>query len=225
MKEKPNKHGIIDDQSIEDQNTDTEDWPSSPAHRNLEGRGKPKWYEMLPYEDFAPHLPQLRYVRGSKAKFSITTFQEINDLCQEIFEKNKSFFRFRVQVDLLAHYIGTKILEHLYVTNRGLPKNKLAQLLEEREKQFAIWDRMKTVKEIFASLCEKRIEGFVSEDEFEAEIGDYIATFDTEIDRMKMAQIVDILLERKAMEKAKDRTRKRFERTQEAKEKGIKAVK
>jgi hypothetical protein len=220
MKEKPTKNGLVSDPNI-----DTDEWPPSPAPRNLEGKDRPKWYEMLPYDQFAQYLPQLRYVRGSKAKFSITTFQEISDVAQEIFEKNKSFFRFRVQVDLLAHYIGVKMLEHIYISRCGHKKSRLSELLESNEQQFAIWDQMKTVKEIFASILEKRIQGFVSEEEFEATVERYIDTFDEKSDRIKMAQIIDFLIDDGAVRKAKERVRKNHENKQRAKEAGIRGVK
>jgi hypothetical protein len=145
------EHMMTDDDLI----YDNENWPNvktGKEERDIEGKGKPKWYLMLPYDEFVPHLPKLRYLRGSKAKFSITTFDEINKVCQEVFECNKSFFRFRSQVDLLAHYIGTKILEQVYVVQRGYKKYPLSILLEEQEEQFKIWDQMKTVKEIFQSF-------------------------------------------------------------------------
>ncbi len=221
MKEKA-KDGV--EYNIDDQMEDNELWPAASSERNLEGKGVPKWYDFLPWEKFVPFLPKLRYLRGSKAKFSITTFDEINKVCQQIFECNKSFFRFRTQVDLLAHYIGSKILEQIYVIQKGEKKYPLSQLLEEQETQFQIWDQMKTVKEIFQGLYEKKIEGFMSEEEFDGYIQKYIDTFETGEDRIKMAMVLDKMEDGDEYKKAKDRIRKNFKNKQTAIEKGIHVV-
>ncbi len=221
MKEKGRDHV---EYTENDPMTDTETWPTASPDRNLEGKGKPKWYDFLPYEKFANYLPMLRYVRGSKAKISITTFDEVNKVCQQLFECNKSFFRFRVQVDLLAHYIGTKILEQIYIVQKGKKKYPLSQLLEDQEKQFEIWDQMKTVKELFANLCEKMADGFLTETEFDHHVEKYIATFSTADDRIKMAMVIDLMLDRGEVGKAKDRLRKNRANRQRAYEKGIQIV-
>lgn len=204
--------------------SDNEEWPSVKGDRDLEGKGRPKWYLMLPYDEFVPHLPKLRYLRGSKAKFSITTFDEINKVCQEVFECNKSFFRFRSQVDLLAHYIGAKILEQVYVVQNGNKKYPLSVLLEEQEEQFKIWDQMKTVKEIFQSFCEKYADGFMTQEELDGHIEKYVNTFDDPENRIKMAVIIEKMIADGEVRKAKDRLRKNYgnlQREKEAKEKGI----
>jgi hypothetical protein len=222
MKEKPSDHVEYDEY---DKMTDEESWPAASPERNLEGKGKPKWYDFLPWEKFVQYLPRLRYLRGSKARFTITTFDEINKVCQQIFECNKSFFRFRTQVDLLAHYIGTKILEQIYVVQRGEKKYPLSKLLEEQEEQFKIWDQMKTVKEIFQGFYEKKVEGFITEKEFDGHVERYISTFESSEDRVKMAMILDKMEDGDEYKKAKDRVRKNFQNKQLAIEKGIHTVK
>jgi hypothetical protein len=204
--------------------SDSENWPSASPERNLEGKGNPKWYSFLPWEKFVPFLPRLRYLRGAKAKFSITTFEEINKVCQQVFECHKSFFRFRSQVDLLAHYIGAKILEQIYIVHAGIEKDPLSVILEEQEGQFIIWDRMKVIKDIFKDLCEKNVDGFVSDNELETHLDRYVSTFKDAEDRIKMASIIQKMKETGETFKAKDRVRKNFENRQRAIEKGIHEV-
>jgi hypothetical protein len=208
----------------EDLLSDEEEWPAIKEERDIEGKGNPKWYKMLPYEEFVPHLPKLRYLRGAKAKFSVTTFEEINKVCQEIFECNKSFFRFRSQVDLLAHYIGSKILEEIYVVQKGNKKYPLSILLEEQEGQFKIWDQMKTVKEIFKSLCEKYSDGFMTQEELDGHVEKYVNTFDTPDNRIKMAAIIEKMIATGEVYKAAARVRKNYSNAQKAIEKGFHAV-
>lgn len=221
MKEIAKDHAIFDESDLM---SDTENWPSASPERNLEGKGKSKWYEKLPYNKFVDLLPQLRYLRGSKAKFTITTFDEINKVCQQIFECHKSFFRFRSQVDLLAHYIGTKILEQVYIIHKNYPQNPLSKILEEQEAQFKIWDQMKTVKEIFQSLCEKYVEGFMTREELDRHLDLYVSTFSSEEDRIKMMKVVDGMMDENAFGRAKERNRKNYENRQRAIEKGIQVV-
>jgi hypothetical protein len=218
MREKPNKDGhVISDNGL----TDLDQWPVASPERNLEGKGKPKWYDFLPYEKFVQYLPKLRYLRGSKAKFTITTFEEINKVCQQIFECNKSFFRFRSQVDLMAHYLGTKMMEQIYIVQQCNKQYPLSKVLEEQEEQFQIWDQMKTIKEIFQNLCEKLADGFITQKELDAHVERYIATFESPEDRIKMASVIEHMVSNGETYKAKDRNRKNYANKQKAIEKGF----
>lgn len=217
--------------SNEDQNSDNEIWPKSDSKKvktetEIDGKGKKKWYDFLPYHDFVDLLPMLRYVRGAKTKISITTFDEVGKVCQQIFECNKSFFRFRVQVDLLAHYIGTKILEQIYIIKKNIKPYPLSKLLEEQEEQFKIWDQMKTIKELFATLCEKKVSGFITKKEMDDLVAKYIATFEDASDRVKMSDILDLMIQNGEEKKAMERINKRdsYGVKQRQKEYGIQEV-
>lgn len=206
------ERGTIDE--VDNENNDSENWPVSKSGKvktetDLDGKGKIKWHERLPYSDFVDDLPMLRYVRGSKTKISITTFDEIGKVCQQIFECNKSFFRFRVQVDLLSHYIGARILEQIYIARKNRKKHPLAVVLEGKEKQYEIWDQMKSVKEIFSALCEKKADGFISDDEMDSLVEEYIGTFENPDDRIKMAEVIDVMLRNGEEVKASERLRQR----------------
>ncbi|MFA7218213.1 MAG: hypothetical protein WC057_06425 [Dehalococcoidales bacterium] len=216
---------------LEDENIDYENWPKTQPKKaktksGIDGKGKIKWYDRLPYDKFVDDLPMLRYVRGSKTKISITTFDEIGKVCQQIFECNKSFFRFRVQVDLLAHYIGTKILEQIYIVKKGKKKYPLSQLLEDQEQQFLVWDQMKTIKELFSSLCEKRAQGFITKKEMDNLVEKYISTFDEIDHRIKMSSVLDLMIEHGEEHKAKERIRQKdyYKNKQKKKEYGIQGV-
>jgi len=229
MKEKARKGPVnynYDDNGdiVDDPLTDHEVWPAAAPSRNIDGKDKVKWYEHIDYPKFTKKIPMLRYMRGSKAKISITTFDEINKVCQQLFECNKSFFRFRVQVDLLAHYIGTRILEQIYIVKQGKKRYPLSQLLEDQENQFEIWDQMKTVKELFAGLCDKKAEGFITDGEMSGFVQRYIDTFSSKDDRVKMAMVIDSMIDKGEMNRARDRMRKKYARAQIEKDKGIKVV-
>jgi len=228
MRTTARERGIIEP---EDENIDYENWPKLKSKKvktetEIDGKGKVKWYNRLPYDKFVDDLPMLRYVRGSKTKISITTFDEIGKVCQQIFECNKSFFRFRVQVDLLSHYIGAKILEQIYIVKKGKKKYPLSQLLEDQEQHFLVWDQMKTIKELFGSLCEKKSQGFITEAEMDEMVAKYIATFDEADHRVKMSSVLDLMLERGEEYKAKERIRQKdyYKNKQKKKEYGIQKV-
>lgn len=217
------EHMMTDDDLI----YDNENWPKTKDKdddKGIHGKGKIKWYDRLPYDDFVDDLPKLRNIRGSKSKISLTTFDEINKVCQQIFECNKSFFRFRVQVDLLSHYIGAKILEQIWIVKKNIKKYPLSQLLEDQEKQFAVWDQMKTVKELFSSLCDKKVAGFITDEEMNELVAKYIDTFDSPDERIKMSRVIDTMLEKGEVFKAKERERKNYEYAQKQKEYGIHKV-
>jgi hypothetical protein len=216
----------------EDQLSDNENWPKTKPSKNvkqdgdLDGKGKIKWYNRLPYEKFVDDLPMLRYLRGAKTKISITTFDEVGKVCQQIFECNKSFFRFRVQVDLLSHYIGARILEQVYIVKKNQKKYPLSQLLEDQEAQFIIWDQMKSVKELFASFCEKKAEGFMTDEEMDEKVEKYIATFENANDRIKMAEVLDLMINKGEEVRAAERIRQKnlYAKKQKQKEYGIHGV-
>lgn len=222
MKELPSDHCRPTPEDLFDHDHDNE----TPV-RNLEGKDRPKWYAMLPYDEFVPHIPKLRHIRGSKAKVHIDTFDETSKVCQQIFECNKSFFRFRAQVDLLAHYLGTKILEQIYVVRAGKSKDPLSEILEEMEPQYIIWDQMKTVKDIFKDLCEKLSQNVLSESEFLGYLSRYVRSFALDENGKKMEKIILEMLEKSSGEeevkKIKERLRKR-EYRQKAKAQGIGVV-
>ena len=215
MRGEAKERGVNEYESVDD-----EHWPKaeSPSKRNskndkpdedIQGKGKIKWYDRLPYNDFVDDLPMLRYVRGARAKIHITTFDEINKSNQQIFECNKSFFRYRVQVDLLAHYIGSKMLEQIYIVKKNNKKYPLSELLEEQEKQFETWDQMKTIKELFSSLSEKKANGFITDQEMDELVDKYINTFEDADSRIKMAGVLDLMIAQGEEFKAKERLRKK----------------
>lgn len=212
MRGSPKERGVI---NHDYETVDNENWPKtqtkkkSKGDEDINGKGKVKWYNKLPYADFVEDLPMLRYVRGARAKIHITTFDEINKVDQQIFECHKSFFRFRAQVDLLAHYIGSKILEQIYIVKKNHKKYPLSDLLEEQEKQFEIWDQMKTVKELFSNLCEKKENGFITDEEMKELVDKYIDTFSDPDSRIKMASVLDFMIEQGEEFKAKERLRKK----------------
>ena len=183
--------------------------------RNLEGKGKVKWVELLDLQKAAPYLPILRHIRGSKARIAFTMFKEIDDMAQSIFEKNKSFFRFRTQVDIMAYYLGIKQVEHLYLTCKGFGKSKLSELLESLEEDYRIYDDMKTCKEKFKSDLEKYYEGFITDDELFRRRQQYIDIFSGFSGDSpgnlpeKMKKIFDEMMDESDLLKAKERIRKR----------------
>ena len=186
----------------------------------------PKWYEMINYSpEFLEELPKLRYIRGPKARFTITTFEQIDIACRTIFECNKEFFRFRSQVDMIAHYLGTKILEEIYMKRRGLKKSTLSSLLENKEKTYLTWDNMKCIKGVFGDLMEKYVEGFIDNRELDVEIEELVTSFEGKDEQKKMRQIIENMKLDGEAYKAKDRVRKTAEYKKKAEAKGIREVK
>jgi len=186
--------------------------PHDPPVRDLTGTGKIKWYQHIPWDKVLPKLPQLRNIRGSKTRINLWMFSEIDHTAQSIFEKNKSFFRFRAQVDILAYYLGARILEELYLTRHGFPKSKLSQMLESMEDEYVIYDEMKILKEKFKADLEKYHEGFISEKQIYEKNVTYVTALSHEKNRDKMAKILDDLIGQESDTRIKNRLRKRRER-------------
>ena len=132
--------------------------------RNLDGKGKVKWVEVLNLEKAAPYLPILRNIRGSKARIGFTMFKEIDDMAQSILREQDFFSVPRPsRCDGLLH--GIKILEHLYMMGKGFGKSELSELLESKEAEYRIYDDMKTCQEKFKYDMEQFCEGFMTDEE------------------------------------------------------------
>ena len=179
--------------------------------RNLEKGQKKKWYDVIDFKKMVPLLPMLRRVRGSKKNVTIPVFTELNDSAQSIFERNKTLFRFRTQVDLMAYYWGMRVMEQIYLVHRGLPVSKLSKLLESKEQRYEMYDNMKTVKELFQKDIERFHEGIMPEDEVYKHWDEYLKTFDSDTDRSTINKLFESMLDRGENVKARDRIRKRAE--------------
>ena len=217
MKEKPTDH-IRTDHEIDSENEDKDwqDWPETKEEkdtvaRNLENGKKMKWYDVIDLRKMIPLLPVLRRIRGSKKNITIPIFSELNDSMQSVFEHNKTFFRFRTQVDLLAYYLGARILEQIYFTHKGLPVSKLSKLLEAREESYRVRDDMKTVKELFQKDVEAFQNLLISPEILQANFNDYLAIFDTPEDKKRIKEVMEGMLDGSELDKARDRARKRVE--------------
>jgi predicted transcriptional regulator len=179
--------------------------------RNLEHGMKKKWYEMIPYEKILPYMPKLRIIRGSKKKLNITVHAEISEEAQSLFEKNKSFFRHRAQVDVMAYYLGIRMMVEIYLTRNGFPRNKLSLLLETEEPEQELYDQMSIVKEKIKKDVERFTEGMMTEDEIHSKMDSYLLTFENEKTRETMCKIFDRMIDKNEVDKAKDRVRKRVD--------------
>ncbi|MEE9913199.1 MAG: hypothetical protein K4571_15915 [Deltaproteobacteria bacterium] len=210
MKKKGREHA--DWHSNNDSDQENENTKNVSQERNLDGRGKVKWVEIPDWEKIEPYLPILRHIRGSKARIAFTMFKEIDDMAQSIFEKNKSFFRFRTQVDIMAFYIGVRIVEHLYLTRKGFGKSKLSELLESLEAEYRVYDDMKICKEKFKCDFEKYSEGFITDEELLKRRQQYLDIFSGDSPgnlTEKMTKIFDETMGDIELFKAKERIRKR----------------
>ena len=112
------------------------------------------------------------------------------------------------------------------IIKKNIKPYPLSKLLEEQEEQFKIWDQMKTIKELFATLCEKKISGFITKKEMDDLVAKYIATFEDPSDRIKMSDILDFMIQNGEETKAVERIKKRdsYGIKQREKEYGIQEV-
>jgi predicted transcriptional regulator len=211
MKDTPTDHVKLSGHEDED-----DGWGGTPAGskgekspRNLESGMKKKWYEMIPYDKIMPFMPKLRIIRGSKKKLNITVHAEISEEAQSLFEKNKSFFRHRAQVDVMAYYLGIRMMVEIYLTKRGFPRNKLSLLLEAEEPEQEIYDQMAIVKEKIKKDVERYAEGIITEEEIHSKMDAYLLTFESEKSRETMCKIFDRMIDKNEEEKAKDRLKHR----------------
>ena len=184
-----------------------------------------KWYDFLPLAKIKDLLPVLRYVRGSKEKIQFDGFKITAENNISIFEKNHHFFNSRQQVDRVAWYIGSKMLEIIYLRHGGLKKTKLTEFLESQEEFYRIYDQLKIVKETFTGLVEKYQEGFLTDEELDRHAEGFLKVFSYKEDKIKAGRLLDQMLSEKEIRKTKDRLRQREYRSFEGKAKGISEVK
>lgn len=178
-------------------------------------RAGKKWYEYIPYDKIRDKVPLLRNIRGGKKELRFWTFHETWEEGQILFDHNPAFFRTRNQVDLSAHYIGMRVLFELH--KKGIPRSSLSEILEEEEKNFILFDKMKSIKESFKKLVELHVEGFVEDEELDSKAFKFISSFKQEKNRIKVARMLDLMMEKGEVQKAGDRVRQRKHRDYEKK--------
>jgi len=184
-----------------------------------------KWYDFLPLAKIKDLLPVLRYVHGSKSKIQFDGFAITTENNKSIFERNKHFFHSTGQVDRVAWYIGSKILEIIYLRHGGLKKTKLTAYLESHEDEYRQIDQRKIIKETFVGLVEKYQDGLITEEELDKHASSFLDVFPDKNDRIKVGKILDQLLSEKEVKRTKDRVRQREYRNYEGKARGIEEVK
>lgn len=182
-----------------------------------------KWYELIPFSDIKGLLPVLRYIHGAKERITFNGFKITAENNNTIFERNKHFFTSQSQVDRVAWYIGSKMLEIIYSKHGGLKSTKLADYLESQEEKYRIYDQFKIVKDTFKKLVEKHYEGYVTDEELNQHAEDLLKTFDGE-NKAKAARIIDELLSETEAQRISNRVKKRVVRDWEKKVRGIEKV-
>jgi hypothetical protein len=195
------------------------------VEKDLPTKNDKKWYDLIPLKQIKDMLPRLRYVRGAKDKIQFDGFKITSENNNSIFERNKSYYSSKAQIDRLAWYIGSKMLEIIYTKHGGFSKGKLSEILEAQEEEFKTYDQMKIIKETFADLVKKNLEGYVTEEELEAHASRFLGVFSEKSRCIKVGKILDTLLTDREIYKAKDALRKRVSRNYEAQAAGIKEVK
>ena len=184
-----------------------------------------KWYDYIPLARIKDLLPVLRYVHGLKSKVQFDGFAITSENNKTIFERNKHFFHSVGQVDRVAWYIGSKMLDLIYLKHNGLKKTKLTEWLESQEDIYRTLDQMKIVKETLNGLIEKWQEGYVTDEELDQHAEAFLKVFTVKDDRIKMGKMLDQMMSEKEILRTKNRLRQREYRNFEAKAKGIEGVK
>lgn len=208
MKEDPKDH-VTTDHEIDSRHE--EEGGKEGSQRNLEYGKSKKWYKMIDYERIIPFMPKLRNIRGSKKKLNITVHSEISEEAQSLFERQKHFFRHRAQVDVMAYYLGIRMMVEIYLTRPGFYRDKLSELLESQEKEQMIFDQMSIIKDKFRKDLELFQDDLISEKEIHEKIDLFLETFPEGEHRRKMEKILDKMIGVPEVAKAKDRLRKRAE--------------
>jgi hypothetical protein len=168
------------------------------------------WYssEYINWEVVANKMPKLKNVHGSKRKIQFSTFSEIWKDGQQIFECNRDFFRYRAEVDMMAHYLGIRLLQHRFILMKGIARDPLSDLIESKEYKMECLDKLDVVHDVANKLFEAHVNGFLSKQEMMDEIEEYIATLDDEW-KEKAYNVIDHMLDTGGLQRAKDRLRQR----------------
>jgi hypothetical protein len=172
-----------------------------------------RWVDYIDFDNMVPLMPRLKKARGAKCKVQLWTFDTLRIDRQEIFDKTKGEFSYLTQIDVMAHYIGMRILQEVFVVRRGFKKSRISQLIETWEKDFMRFDEMKLVRESCDYVLEQFIDGIILEDECKVRLKALINCIPIEADRKKMAEMIDKEIGETDLQRIKDRIRKRKYRT------------
>lgn len=184
------------------------DWKTLEECENESMIGKKKWYDLIPIDKIKDGLPMLKYVRGAKSKIQFDGFLITAQNNQAIFDRGKGIFHSRSQIDRIAWYIGSKILQLIFDKEHKVSNDKLTKLMESQEKENMLYDQFKIIKVSFEKLIEKHIQGYVTAEELKKKAMEFLKVFEEPENVEKVKQILEELLSESSIIRVKGRLRK-----------------
>jgi len=138
-------------------------------------------------------LPLFQRIKGAKEKISFYTYSDTCDDTRQIWENYKNIFRTVNQVHSLQHYLGAQVLQHILITNKGIPVSAFSQRIKDQEPIRQFEGKLERIREEMRHVSDRVQSGVVSEEKFEKEKRYWINAFETKEQKLIVARFLDYL--------------------------------
>lgn len=170
-------------------------------------------------------LPLFQRIKGPKSKVTFYVYEDTCGDVQQIWENYKNIFKSSNQIHALAHYLGTQVLQHVLIVNKGIPVSAFSQRIKDQEPIRQFEGKLERIREELVHVSNRVQTGVVTEEKFESEKRYWIDSFDSKEQKLIVARFIDYLEESGEFTfKAKNRVTVQRHRRWEKEVKGIHEV-
>ena len=157
-------------------------------------------------------FPIMQTIKGSKSKVQFETYSEKVADIEQIFDNYGHVFRSKAQLNALAHYIGTSILQWKFIVMNGKGLSVLSQRIAEQEpKRNFRGTLMKLHDEIKLSIDHYHA-GIIDNKELCKEMNEFVEIFKDKEERVVARRYVETLVESGEVERGRVRSAVRTHR-------------
>jgi hypothetical protein len=217
------KESIIENGHVKQNDFDDNGCPNMPNDSELEktfSKTKPKKETAL-IAKLKPLLNQVTeddlkiysYSKNAKLKIQFRQFPEVCFNNDQIFDHSHAF-KTRSQLNVIAHKIGSDFLYAVFVSRKNILLSKKTRKYIEREELRNFRGQLSDLIDDYKDSLDLFNKKIISQHVFDADVSDYIESFDSEEKQTIAAKVIDDLIKSGADVLSKDRIRKE-EKTKE----------
>jgi len=170
-------------------------------------------------------LPLFQRIKGPKAKVSFYAYEDTCGDIHQIWENYKNIFKTVNQVHALSHYLGMQVLQHIFITNKGIPVSAFSQRIKDQEPIRQFEGKLERIKEELILVSNRVQTGVISTEKWEKEVKYWLNSFENKEEKAIVGRFLDYLEETGEFTfKAKNRVAVQKHRKWEKEAKGIHGV-
>lgn len=149
--------------------------------------------------------PLMQTIKGSKTRIQFDTYSETAQDMEQIFDNFSHIFRSKAQLNALAHYIGTNILQHKLIVLGGKGISRFSQRLKDHEQKRNFHGELSKLHDEIKLSIDHFYAGIIDEKDLEEDMQDYVKCFNNPEDQKVAERFLSTLLETGEMERGRAR--------------------